>query len=87
MSETSPTPKYRPMTFGVTRVVLRDAVGGASDVESPVSAPSRRDGDEVTSLAGVRIAPATVQAENRAFDVTPAALVTGYISEDGVERH
>ena len=45
-----------------------------------------RDGDEVTSLAGVRIAPATVQAQNRAFDVTPAALVTGYISEDGVER-
>ena len=32
------------------------------------------------------IAPATVQAQNRAFDVTPAALVTGYISEDGVER-
>ncbi len=45
-----------------------------------------RDGDEVTSLAGVRIAPATVQAQNRAFDVTPAALVTGYITEDGVER-
>ena len=45
-----------------------------------------RDGDEVTSLAGVRIAPAAVRAQNRAFDVTPAALVTAYITEDGVER-
>ncbi len=45
-----------------------------------------RNGDEVTSLAGVRIAPANVQAQNRAFDVTPAELVTAYITEDGVER-
>ena len=46
-----------------------------------------RNGDEVTSLAGVRIAPVNVQAQNRAFDVTPAALVSAYITEDGVERH
>jgi len=45
-----------------------------------------RDQDEVLELAGVRIAPATVQAQNRAFDVTPAALVTAYITEDGVQR-
>ncbi|MPY94517.1 MAG: S-methyl-5-thioribose-1-phosphate isomerase [Acidimicrobiia bacterium] len=46
----------------------------------------RRSPDEVTSLAGVRIAPEGMAAENRAFDVTPAALVTAYVSEDGISR-
>jgi methylthioribose-1-phosphate isomerase len=46
----------------------------------------RRSPDEVTSLAGVRIAPEGVAAENRAFDITPAALVTAYVTEDGVRR-
>lgn len=44
----------------------------------------RRSPDEVTTLAGVRIAPEGIAAENRAFDVTPAELVTAYITEDGV---
>ena len=44
----------------------------------------RRSPDEVTSLAGVRVAPEGMAAENRAFDVTPAALVTAYVTEDGV---
>jgi methylthioribose-1-phosphate isomerase len=34
----------------------------------------------------VSIAPKGVAAENRAFDVTPAELVTAYITQDGVER-
>lgn len=46
----------------------------------------RRASDEVTSFAGRRIAPAGVGAENRAFDVTPAALVTALITENGVSR-
>ena len=46
----------------------------------------RRSGDEVTSIEGHRIAPAGVAAENRAFDVTPAALVTAIVTEDGVFR-
>jgi len=46
----------------------------------------RRSAEEVTTLAGVRIAPEGVAAENRAFDVTPAALVTAYVTEDGVSR-
>jgi methylthioribose-1-phosphate isomerase len=45
----------------------------------------RRSPDEVTSFGGVRIAPPGMVAENRAFDVTPNALVTAYISEDGIE--
>jgi len=44
----------------------------------------RRSGDEVTSMDGHLIAPAGFAAENRAFDVTPAALVTAIITEDGV---
>jgi methylthioribose-1-phosphate isomerase len=43
-----------------------------------------RDADEVTVLAGRRIAPEGVAVANRAFDVTPAELVTGYVTEDGV---
>lgn len=46
----------------------------------------RRAADEVVAIAGHRVAPEGVEAENRAFDVTPAALVTAYITEDGVTR-
>jgi methylthioribose-1-phosphate isomerase len=45
----------------------------------------RRPADEVTTVGGARIAPDDVEVDNRAFDVTPAALVTAYITEDGVE--
>jgi methylthioribose-1-phosphate isomerase len=44
----------------------------------------RRDPAEVVTLAGVRIAPDGVRAENRAFDVTPAELVTAFITDAGV---
>ena len=44
----------------------------------------RRDADEVAVVAGHRVAPDGVAVENRAFDVTPADLVTGYVTEDGV---
>ncbi len=44
----------------------------------------RRDADEVAVVAGQRLAPPGVAVENRAFDVTPAALVTAYVTEDGV---
>ena len=43
-----------------------------------------RDGSEVTELAGRRIAPAGTSALNRAFDVTPAGLVTAFVTEAGV---
>jgi methylthioribose-1-phosphate isomerase len=46
----------------------------------------RRSGDEVVELAGQRLAPADVSGENRAFDVTPAELVTAYVTEEGVTR-
>lgn len=45
-----------------------------------------RDGDEVTTVFGTRIAPAATTACNFAFDVTPHELIAGIITEVGVLR-
>lgn len=45
-----------------------------------------RDPAEVTEPLGVRIAPAGTPASNRAFDITPAGLVTAIVTERGVAR-
>lgn len=45
-----------------------------------------RSPDEVTSVQGVRLAPAGVEAWNPAFDVTPAELVAALVTEVGVLR-
>jgi methylthioribose-1-phosphate isomerase len=45
-----------------------------------------RSGDEVAEIGGRRVAPEGIAVENRAFDVTPAALVTAYVTEEGVTR-
>ena len=46
----------------------------------------QRPPDEVTTIAGHRIAPEATEVDNRAFDVTPAELVTAYVTEDGILR-
>jgi methylthioribose-1-phosphate isomerase len=59
------------------------------DSETPDGAAipvERRDGEEVAVVGGRRLAPAGVPVENRAFDVTPAELVTAYVTEEGVTR-
>jgi len=43
-----------------------------------------RSGDEVTHVRGRRVAPIGAQARNPAFDVTPARLVSGLITERGI---
>jgi len=45
-----------------------------------------RSADEVLSVRGVRIAPAGTDVRNPAFDVTPAELITGIVTEEGVVR-
>jgi methylthioribose-1-phosphate isomerase len=45
-----------------------------------------RRGDEVTSYAGVQVAPVGSPAHNPAFDVTPPELVTALVTERGVIR-
>ena len=46
----------------------------------------RRAADEVAIVGGRRLAPEGVAVENRAFDVTPAGLVTAYVTEEGIKR-
>jgi methylthioribose-1-phosphate isomerase len=45
-----------------------------------------RSSDEVTVIAGRRIAPEGVRALHPAFDVTPAEYVTALVTERGVLR-
>ena len=44
----------------------------------------RRPAAEVAEMAGRRVAPPAVAVDNRAFDVTPGALVSGIVTEEGV---
>ena len=46
----------------------------------------QRDGDEVRRGFGARTAPAAAAVYNPAFDVTPAELVTAFVSDRGVHR-
>jgi len=43
-----------------------------------------RHADEVRSIAGTAVAPAEAEVWNPAFDVTPAALVTAFVTDRGV---
>ena len=61
----------------VTTVDLACPDGAAIPVE-------RRGGDEVAVVGGYRIAPDGMAVENRAFDVTPAALVTAIVTDRGI---
>lgn len=45
-----------------------------------------RDAREITQTAGRAVAPAGVSVWNPAFDVTPHALITGFITEVGILR-
>jgi methylthioribose-1-phosphate isomerase len=44
----------------------------------------QRPADEVAVIGGHRLVPEGVAVDNRAFDITPASLVTAIITEDGV---
>ncbi len=46
----------------------------------------QRSETEMTQIGGMRIAPVGSRALNPAFDVTPAELVTGFITEKGIFR-
>ncbi|MEZ5143892.1 MAG: S-methyl-5-thioribose-1-phosphate isomerase [Acidimicrobiales bacterium] len=46
----------------------------------------QRDGDEVRRVGDATIAPEGVAVRNDAFDVTPAALVTAWITEHGIHH-
>ena len=46
----------------------------------------QRDGEEVRAFAGCRAAPKGVPVFNPAFDVTPARLITGFVTDRGIIR-
>lgn len=46
----------------------------------------RRNAEEVAAFAGTRVAPDDAVAYNPAFDVTPAHLITAFITEYGILR-
>ncbi|MEO7665333.1 MAG: S-methyl-5-thioribose-1-phosphate isomerase [Candidatus Limnocylindrales bacterium] len=63
----------------MSSVDLATPDGGAIRIEE-------RAPEEVTEIRGVRIAPAGTAVWNPAFDVTPAGLITGIVTEEGVLR-
>jgi hypothetical protein len=59
------------------------------DLETPDGSSieiEERAADEVLEFRGVRIAPPGTEVRNPAFDVTPAELITGIVTEEGVVR-
>ena len=59
------------------------------DLETPDGAGipiEERHADEVLLVRGVPIAPAGTHVRNPAFDVTPAELITGIVTEEGIVR-
>jgi methylthioribose-1-phosphate isomerase len=59
------------------------------DLETPDGAAipiEERAAEEVTTIRGQRIAPEGTAVRNPAFDVTPAALIGGIVTEEGVLR-
>ena len=58
---------------------LATADGGGIEIEE-------RKAEEVLEFRGVRIAPPDTDVRNPAFDVTPAELITGIVTEEGVMR-
>jgi methylthioribose-1-phosphate isomerase len=63
----------------VSTIDLDTPDGAAIEVE-------HRPAEEVTSLAGVQLAPAGTPAYNPAFDVTPPALISAIVTERGVAK-
>ena len=54
-------------------------------LESGISIPiEERNGEEITSIQGIRVAPENVKTFNPAFDVTPNSLITSIITENGI---
>jgi len=62
-----------------SNIDLQIAHGGDIPIEE-------RDPREITTIGSSEIAPAKVEVYNPAFDITPAELITAYITEKGIIR-
>ena len=61
----------------LSSVDLKTTDGDAIPIEE-------RAAEEVLEFRGIRIAPVGTAARNPAFDVTPAELITGVVTEEGL---
>jgi methylthioribose-1-phosphate isomerase len=62
-----------------TSIDLATETGDGIEIEE-------RSADEVLIVRGHRIAPRGTDVRNPAFDVTPAELITGIVTEEGMVR-
>jgi methylthioribose-1-phosphate isomerase len=75
--------RYHNIPFYVATPASTIDLSVSSGNEIPIE---ERDGKEVSTIAGHQIAPAKVPVFNPAFDVTPAELITAFITEKGIIR-
>jgi methylthioribose-1-phosphate isomerase len=75
--------RHHGIPFYVAAPVSTIDLGTASGDEIAIE---ERDPEEVRAVQGTRVAPAGMAAHNPAFDVTPARLVSGIVTEVGIAR-
>jgi methylthioribose-1-phosphate isomerase len=75
--------KHHGVPFYVAAPFSTIDVAIASGADIPIE---ERDGEEVRRTGGQQTAPAATPVYNPAFDVTPAELIAGIITERGVFR-
>ena len=74
---------YHKVPFYVAAPLSTFDIGIESGKEIPIEF---RDQEEITTVNGSRITVSGAEALNPAFDVTPAELIAGIITEAGVLR-
>jgi methylthioribose-1-phosphate isomerase len=72
--------RHHGIPFHVVAPLSTVDLGTSSGAEIAIE---ERAGEEVTALAGRRVAPEAAEATNYAFDVTPAELITSIVTEAG----
>jgi methylthioribose-1-phosphate isomerase len=75
------TAKYHGVPFYVASPLSTIDMSLADGVQIPIE---ERAHDEMRTVGQTRVAPSGINCWNPSFDVTPAALITGIITEKGV---
>lgn len=73
--------KYHGIPFYVATPASTVDLNIQNGSEIPIE---ERDSKEITSFGNAEVAPAKVEVYNPAFDVTPAELITAYVTEKGI---
>ena len=73
--------RYHRIPFYVA--IPSSTIDRATPDGASIPIEQRRE-SEITTINGKRISPQKIRVYNPAFDVTPASLITGYITEKGV---